>query len=177
MNIKQLFFSFEGRIGRLHWWIAMLSVELLSSALATAGFWLVGEDPSYYWSDAKPTQNIALIELLAFTLTLRFALAVDIKRIHDRARSAYLLVPLYLFGLIATYVDDKGRDIFILLDLFSPGLGENHSLIVLVLLSGLFLVMLLFFLWMLIQLGFLRGTKGDNKYGPDPLGKPIGEKD
>lgn len=24
-------------------------------------------------------------------------------------------------------------------------------------------------LWMLIELGFLRGTEGDNQYGPDPL--------
>ena len=28
---------------------------------------------------------------------------------------------------------------------------------------------LLVALWFLIELGFLRGTEGDNRYGPDPL--------
>jgi uncharacterized membrane protein YhaH (DUF805 family) len=27
------------------------------------------------------------------------------------------------------------------------------------------------FLWFLVELGFLKGTQGRNRYGPDPLGR------
>src|SRR5690606_32700458 len=37
-------------------------------------------------------------------------------------------------------------------------------------LSVLFMLMGLFGLYMLVQMGFLKGTSGPNSYGPDPLG-------
>jgi uncharacterized membrane protein YhaH (DUF805 family) len=27
-------------------------------------------------------------------------------------------------------------------------------------------------LWLFIEIGFLKGTQGPNRYGPDPLGQP-----
>jgi uncharacterized membrane protein YhaH (DUF805 family) len=29
-----------------------------------------------------------------------------------------------------------------------------------------------FTLWLFIEIGFLKGTQGPNRYGPDPLGQP-----
>lgn len=29
-------------------------------------------------------------------------------------------------------------------------------------------------IWALVELGFLRGTVGANRYGPDPLASPAG---
>jgi uncharacterized membrane protein YhaH (DUF805 family) len=34
------------------------------------------------------------------------------------------------------------------------------------------IAILVVLIWFLIELGFLRGTQGQNQYGPDPLGKP-----
>jgi uncharacterized membrane protein YhaH (DUF805 family) len=34
------------------------------------------------------------------------------------------------------------------------------------------LVSMGFNLWLLVQCGFLRGTQGPNRWGPDPLGAP-----
>jgi uncharacterized membrane protein YhaH (DUF805 family) len=31
-------------------------------------------------------------------------------------------------------------------------------------------------LWLFVEIGFLSGTKGPNRYGPDPLGTPEDEK-
>jgi uncharacterized membrane protein YhaH (DUF805 family) len=30
-------------------------------------------------------------------------------------------------------------------------------------------------MWLFIEIGFLRGTQGPNRYGPDPLGQPQGD--
>jgi uncharacterized membrane protein YhaH (DUF805 family) len=30
-------------------------------------------------------------------------------------------------------------------------------------------------LWLFIEIGFLKGTQGPNRYGPDPLGQPQGD--
>ncbi len=37
------------------------------------------------------------------------------------------------------------------------------------------LIPIIGFFWLLIELGFLEGTKGPNQYGPDPLGSGMGE--
>ena len=29
-----------------------------------------------------------------------------------------------------------------------------------------------FSVWLFVELGFLRGTRGPNRFGPDPLGNP-----
>jgi uncharacterized membrane protein YhaH (DUF805 family) len=74
-------------------------------------------------------------------------LAVSAKRLHDRDKSAWWILPYY----------------------FGPGIisaiGEYAGAAKLV-----FTVLsLLLSLWVIIDLGFLRGTSGPNKYGPDPL--------
>jgi len=35
---------------------------------------------------------------------------------------------------------------------------------------GFWLFSLALWVWAIVELGFLRGTKGPNRYGPDPLG-------
>jgi uncharacterized membrane protein YhaH (DUF805 family) len=32
-----------------------------------------------------------------------------------------------------------------------------------------------FSVWLFVELGFLRGTRGPNRFGPDPLGNPEAE--
>jgi uncharacterized membrane protein YhaH (DUF805 family) len=35
------------------------------------------------------------------------------------------------------------------------------------------IVYLVVAVWLFIELGFLRGTRGDNRFGPDPLSHPA----
>ncbi len=100
--------------------------------------------------------------------TLHFSLALDIKRIHDRGRSAYLLIPVYLFSLLVILSESFGWDQAIIWAVTNTLEGtlpfEAYVL------SAFVVIMITYSLWMLIELGFLRGSDGPNKYGPDPLG-------
>ncbi len=167
MNWNLLFLSFKGRISRLHWWIGALLVIALDYAISIPVLWGLGGDPNYYWNDAMPTKKVALADSIAFLATLHFSLAVDIKRIHDRGRSAYLLVPLYLFSLAVILSQSLDWDQAIIWTV-TKGVEENLPFEAYVL-GAFFVIMLAYTLWMVIELGFLRGTSGLNKYGSDPL--------
>ena len=110
MNWKFLFLDFKGRISRWYWWIGTVLIIAADYAISISSLWLLGGDPNYYWNDALPTKEVALADSLAFLATLHFSLALDIKRIHDRGKSAYLLVPLYLFSLAIILSQSLGWD-------------------------------------------------------------------
>ncbi|MCF6200418.1 MAG: DUF805 domain-containing protein [Hyphomicrobiaceae bacterium] len=167
MDSKFLLSSLKGRIRRWHWWIATLFITLVDYAISIPILWLLGGDPNYYWNDALPTKEVALADITAFLATLHFSLAVDIKRIHDRGRSAYLLVPLYLFSLALIFSQslDWSQGIIWLLTSELKGTLPFEAYV----LAAFFVIILTYSLWMLIELGFRKGTIGDNKYGPDPL--------
>ncbi len=163
MNWKFLFFSFKGRISRKWWWLGMFFVVLLTYGLSIAMLWLIGEDPTYYWNDQLPTPRHALVDVISFLLTVRIGLAVDIKRIHDRTRTAYLLVPLYAGELALIAMDGTGLNpLYFTVETTNPLLMPN-------MLYGLFFAILIYAIWMIIELGLGRGTRGPSKYGPDPL--------
>ena len=77
--------------------------------------------------------------------------AVTIKRLHDRDKSAwwYLLYGIAPFGffLLAIY-------------LWTARVLEAASILFVLSFVGL--------IWAIIELGFLRGTAGPNRYGPAP---------
>lgn len=77
---------------------------------------------------------------------------VAIKRLHDRNKSAWWVL-LFLWAPGA-------------LDRLGNQLTDGSALWWL-----LALITAAISLWGLIELGFLRGTDGDNEYGPDPLSK------
>jgi uncharacterized membrane protein YhaH (DUF805 family) len=87
---------------------------------------------------------IAAIAFIAVTVS---SVAVGIKRLHDRDMSGWWLLVFYLLPAV---LDGLGRE---------PGI----SIIFAVAGSAISL-------WALVVLGFLRGTAGPNRYGPDPLG-------
>ncbi len=167
MSAKFLFFSFAGRISRLYWWLGMLAVELTSLSVTMALLWLMGEDPTFYWNDEPPNAQTALAEIIAFLLTLRVALAIDIKRIHDRGRSAYLLVPLYLTLLMLIAFDATGSNpLFVW-----PDEQELHAVFPVFLLAriSLMIAFMVYIVWLVFELGFRKGIAGPTKYGADPL--------
>lgn len=86
--------------------------------------------------------------LIAFVATYMIA----IKRLHDRNKSGWwTLVFLWAPGV---------------LDRLSDKVVEESATWWLLVLTGAVLS-----LWGLIELGFRRGTDGENEYGPDPLNK------
>ena len=112
MDYKNLLFSFEGRINRKPYWmfiLAMIVVYLVLIGISIA----VGE-------------NVGMILMVLFGLVVLWSsLALQVKRWHDRDKSAWWLLMNFV-----------------------PFIGA---------------------IWVLVECGFLRGTEGQNSYGPDPL--------
>lgn len=162
MGWKHLFFGFDGRIGRQQFWVGLLALVIAQTInfLIIMLLYLAIYEAIYpNWSE-----NLRTIEILAiafpiyiiwFLMGLWPSLAIFTKRWHDRSKSGWwnlitppLTIPTEI-ALDATFGvsgDDTG--------LLSTLIG---------------LVYVVAFVWTLIELGFLRGTKGPNQYGHDPL--------
>ncbi|MFN4091408.1 MAG: DUF805 domain-containing protein [Brevundimonas sp.] len=91
------------------------------------------------------------LAVLSFTLLLGGV----VRRLHDRNRESWWL--LAFFGPHA-----------LLVSVLSRLVDTSHERILPVLITGLFLVAPLM-AWGMIELFFLRGTAGPNRFGPDPL--------
>lgn len=82
--------------------------------------------------------------VLGGVATIWVGLAVSVRRLHDRNKSGHWAW-LYL-GVPALL----------------NGLSSDPT--------GLTLIGFVITIWYLVDCGFLRGTRGPNRYGPDPLG-------
>jgi uncharacterized membrane protein YhaH (DUF805 family) len=152
MYWQSLFFSFRGRINRGKFWLATL--VFFAAALGPALVGLVAGDTVAFQAVS------ALIDLAIFVA----GLAVAIKRLHDRDKSAWWLLFFYF-----------GPGLFIILGGFimwaSAGavgmtLDGAQLALRLCLLGGFALG-----IWGLVEIGFLPGTVGYNRFGADPLGR------
>jgi tetratricopeptide (TPR) repeat protein/uncharacterized membrane protein YhaH (DUF805 family) len=147
-----LFFNFRGRIGRASWWIGeaiLLCIGLLAQTYSRGwDFWRL--------SEATTIQPPTLAETALSLVLLVPALALTIKRLNDRDHAPWLgyLFAISCFALIVAQY-------------FGFPSFESKE----IRLSQLLLIMPfgIFGLWVVIDNGFLRGTRGPNRYGPDPL--------
>jgi uncharacterized membrane protein YhaH (DUF805 family) len=141
MNWVQLFTSFEGRISRRPFWIAWIVLIAIDIVVM-----LVAEGP-----------HEDRLTALADLILIYPQFAVCAKRGHDRNTPTWVIG--LFFALAAVF------DLLLLggwitsADLKSPSAPVLFLLIPLVLL----------FLVLIVDLGFRRGTRGPNRYGPDPL--------
>jgi uncharacterized membrane protein YhaH (DUF805 family) len=146
MNFVNLFISFKGRINRAKYWLAGLILFLISTVFNVLAYLAA-------YSTATQTVN-ALVSIPL----LIFLCAIAIKRLHDRNKSGWYLLlfyglPIVLFVASALVVE-------------APG-GPSIAAGVLALLS------LIASIWTIIELGCLKGSIGQNKYGPDPLAPEV----
>jgi uncharacterized membrane protein YhaH (DUF805 family) len=137
-----LLFGYDDRIGRVAYWLG------LAAAWAITGFFAaIAEDVT------AGTGDIGRYVALAFIVGTFFWMhsAITVKRLHDRDRSAFWYL-LYgaappAFFIAATY-------------LYTARVYEAASVLYILSFVGLF--------WAIIALGFIRGTPGPNRFGPEP---------
>jgi uncharacterized membrane protein YhaH (DUF805 family) len=174
MTIGQ-WFSFGGRIGRKTFWLGYVLPIFLASIVANVLDMALGfaPDPT---SDAMPADamRMAPISGVVSLLSIWPMLAGSIKRLHDRNRSGWWIGGFYLasagFGVL-TFLTVAGVLAGLQDARTQPAAPEMSGGAVLVLgLAGVALAG--FGLWLFIETGFLRGTFGPNRFGPDPLGGP-----
>jgi uncharacterized membrane protein YhaH (DUF805 family) len=92
--------------------------------------------------------SVAAIMMVVILMIPSFIswIAIGIKRLHDRDKSGWWLL---LFYLTPAVMDGIGR---------ASGIGFIFSL------AGFVIS-----IWAFVELGCLRGTAGQNRYGSDPL--------
>lgn len=146
MDLQKLFLAGDGRIARQDFWIGIVILIVANLVLgAVAGF--VGWAVAGLWGAA------ILAGLLGLALTVPFYF-LAVKRSNDRDYP-----PTYVQALVALNIAFQLKNMFMPMTVESMGfLSMIFSLLIAV--AGL---------WMLIDLGFLQGTRGPNRYGPDPL--------
>ena len=162
-TVGQFYFSPSGRISRSQYWLRfMVPYFVIYFALEIAAA-AVDEQSRAHSVLAGIISIFALVALWP-------SIAVLVKRIHDRNKSGWLClllyVPVFLFlGLLVFLVADS------MIDAARSGINEPPTTgalaIVVVLLA---MVSAGVALWFFIEFGCLRGTAGPNRYGPDPAG-------
>jgi uncharacterized membrane protein YhaH (DUF805 family) len=139
MNWVHLFTSFEGRITRQPFWIAVAIFVVIDIALSLA----------------VPSDRLSA----AIDLVLTYPqFAVCAKRSHDRN------TPIWVVGLF--FAINAIFDLLLLAGVATLGDLKSPAPTLVVVFAIPFVVLALA---LIIDLGFRRGTAGPNRYGPDPL--------
>jgi uncharacterized membrane protein YhaH (DUF805 family) len=141
MDWAYLLNSFDGRISRKPFWIAMGAVFVANLVACFIAEQIDGD-------------RLSAIVDLAFTYP-EFAIAA--KRGHDRNMPIWLLGVFFAANAVLDLLDVLGWS-------GSPEDPSNVLLIIVVPFTVLLLALL-------VELGFRKGTAGPNQYGPDPLAK------
>lgn len=90
-KFSQLLFSFEGRVGRLKYFVVVLALAMITMLIsALAQFLFLGEIAAYEPYSTYYFKGM-LIQWLCGLMTLWPVMAVAVKRIHDQNRSAHWL--------------------------------------------------------------------------------------
>jgi uncharacterized membrane protein YhaH (DUF805 family) len=148
-DFARLFTSAEGRIPRLAYWIGFLTILLIEIALRL----LLGVPLAP--TPADPVSIRALSFLIDAVLLYPTAI-IMVKRFHDRNRSGQLIG-----WFVVPY------SVVMLTNLLGMSGDPDHVGVVEALLLVATTVITLAFI---VELGFRPGTRGDNQYGPDPIG-------
>src|ERR1700719_3669854 len=180
---NQFLFSFEGRINRAKYWYALFASMTFCLVFMAAGasaigvifgaavksvhvhiFDVFGNPPSFPFSASfgnADTATAALITLIfhvagtpIFVIGIWFLAATTIKRLHDRNKSGWWIVAFMIApALLGSIVDRLDDESYTAAALALAAFGLNA--------------------WGFIELLFLKGRSGPNRFGPDPLAPVI----
>ena len=161
-------FGFEGRINRAKCWLAGLIIVcwmIFLSALTLAGGIVSGGEitfgfdtndifgvidpasyPSLSWKDLPPL----LVKVIGTPLFLWVYLATSIKRLHDRDKSGWWMVPFFVVPGLYNQFANRFGDYWIAALPFA-------------------LIAIVFCIWGFIEMYCLKGSRKTNRFGSNPL--------
>jgi uncharacterized membrane protein YhaH (DUF805 family) len=155
MKLQKILFSFDGRIGRRTYWLAILALIVAVVVFTFAPFLLDSEAAAVL---------LLVVSQFIWLLSLWPVLAVGAKRLHDRNRNGWWLL---VFWLLPAALIVGGFSIALFDDPRTGRSGDFSTGVILVLAS------LPPALWGIVELGILPGTRGANLYGADPAPQPA----
>jgi uncharacterized membrane protein YhaH (DUF805 family) len=137
------YLSFRGRANRQRYWL---------TSLALTGLIVVG----LVFVQMLGVIGAVLggVAFLGYAIAL---LALAVRRLHDRNKSGWWLLPMYLPAFLLTVLGQIA------------GVSSPEAQ------AGASLLSLPFSIWVFVELGCLRGTAGLNRFGPDPLTPELQE--
>ncbi|MEM9030297.1 MAG: DUF805 domain-containing protein [Pseudomonadota bacterium] len=145
--MRVLLFSFHGRISRKEFWIGVAAQICLVVIMGNTGYFVIGHPVSPLYHNTIAIL-IFLATLVVFCYWTHFA--VPLKRLHDRGKSWGWL--LLYHGII----NAAGYAAY----LFPVGSKASQTAHMIAVAASIVY---------LIDLGLVRGERGDNRFGPDPL--------
>lgn len=134
---------FDGRLSRIGFWRAYLFLLVASSLVWCLGLFAV-----------MAIGRLGAVLLAPMLPMLAANVAIIVRRLHDRGRSGWWAVPFFILpflaglGMSAETAGSSAPALLALTVLGSAGLA----------------------IWGWIEIGFLRGSEGPNRYGADPYG-------
>jgi uncharacterized membrane protein YhaH (DUF805 family) len=157
-NIVGMFTGMDGRINRQKWWIGIIILAVVGFILSFILNMIFGvsysfnlNDPNAMANAAGMIQKAAWVGLITWVLLAYPYLAIAVKRRHDRDNNGMDAIGFIVFEVIYYVIQ---------------GLGWTANILGQI----LGIVFLVYAIYMLVVLGFLKGTSGPNQFGPDPLG-------
>ena len=183
-SIVSNFTSLEGRIGRQAWWIGVVILIVVNIVISFLILPLVGISmmPNFAALMADPNnvdpaavanammatmRTAAWISLVIFLIFLYPSAALAIKRRHDKDNSG-MDVWIY-FGLTALLLLVQALGLFMTVTVVGDVQIPTPGIVFTI----LQIIVGIYGIYLLVVLGFLKGTTGPNQYGPDPLGGPA----
>ncbi len=163
MSLTDLLFSFKGRINRKPWWLATIAAGLAASvitaildALAQASGETIINPVTHAF---EPTGILGLAISVVGLANMWIAFALSAKRLHDRDRTGWWLIWQLLILILA-----------VILVVVAVVVPQEQGAVWYALAGAAGLAAFVISVWLFVQIGFLRGTDGPNRFGPDPLG-------
>lgn len=159
-----LFTSFNGRISRKGFWLGFLAMVAVA---VVAGMVMLQISPVAAVgmnSVASDGIMVMLVQLAVAAGITYIWSAVLVKRLHDRGKSAMpwaivFIAPGVLMQAMSIFKIGYSAEELAGTQIMVPGIGATVVTLLTVAVG----------LWAIIELGFLKGTPGDNAYGPNPL--------
>jgi uncharacterized membrane protein YhaH (DUF805 family) len=175
---NDLLFSFEGRINGAQYWYAfyvgiihclsrlvflVFLVFVLNAIFGTSvksvhlNIYDIFNNPPLFpfrvsFGGSGPAWLVSLlfhaVAIPNLVFAIRFLAATAVKRLHDRNKSGWWIVPFFIAPILLSKVGDW--------------LGDSYPA------DFLMLVLIALSLWGFVEMLCLRGTTGPNRFGPDP---------
>lgn len=149
MNLTTLLFSFQGRLNRAKYWLVALIYLAVFIVCFVLTFIGLGISSAISSTGALISYLLVAIFVIVGLLAIWSSIAVGIKRLHDRDQSGWWML---VFWGVSTIVS-----------LLQEAAATPSSKIILGIGS------LAVTVWIIVELGCLRGTQGPNRFGSDPL--------
>jgi uncharacterized membrane protein YhaH (DUF805 family) len=184
-NFIGLFTTTTGRISRKSWWLGTVALIVVNIVISLLILPLVGVSlmPDMTALVANPAsadaaavsatiadgmRRSAWVSLVMFAIFAFPIYALGVKRRHDKDNAGmdvivYLAITAVLLLIQALGIGWESTTVSNV-TIPTPAMWLN----ILSLAVGIFAI------YLLVVLGFLKGTAGPNQFGPDPLGAPAG---